>query len=387
MRQKRKLSKKDYEIEEEKKTMAGSEIDEVYKQIAKKIQGVEFSTVIPKILQKILTVEQAKLALEFPGLPEDLAAKVGRDLNSVKKDLQYMYEIGIGTPAARSGRWNLPRNHVLLLDKVGSHHAKFLPFLGPDYLDLWDEFWEEHIPMRTKDGKFQPPETWRIIPAYKAVRNIPDVQPWENMRSILNMADKIALTNCACAMRTRKKSFPMHSTEVCFMLSKDADYTVNSGAGRYINIDEAVKVIENCEDAGVVHIVYNARAVVSLLCNCRPDVCVSFKLLRRFGNKDPQFIYPSRYRSLIDEKLCDGCGTCVDWCLFGAISMVDNGKGEMKAGVDAEKCMGAGNCAIKCPRKAIDLKCVRPEDYVPKRMGLREGETRDESRYAAYKNL
>jgi ferredoxin len=368
--------------------MTVSEIDEVYKQIAAKVQGMGFSKVLPKILRKILTPEQAKLAVEFPGLPEELAAKVGRDLNSVKKDLQYMYEIGIGTPAARSGRWNLPRNHVLLLDKIGSHHAKFLPFLGPEYLDLWDDFMEELIPaLRIKDGKFQPPETFRVIPAYKAVKNNPDLQPWENMRSILNMADKIALTNCACAMRTRKLTFPMHSTEVCFMLSKDADYSVNSGAGRYINIDEAVKVIENCEDAGVAHIVYNARAVVSLLCNCRPDVCVAFKLLRRFGNEDPVWFLPSRYRSLVDEKLCDGCGTCVKWCLFGAISMMDDGKGEKKAVVNAEKCMGAGNCAIKCPRGAIELKCVRLEDHVPKGMGLREGETREEPRYAAYKRL
>ena len=368
--------------------MTVSEIDEVYKRIGGKIQGMEFSKVLPKILQKILTPEQAKLAAGFPGTPEELAEKVGRDLKNIKKDLQYMYEIGLGTPSARSGKWNLPRNHVLLLDKVGSHHVKFLPFLGPDYLDLWDEFMEEIISkFRIKDGKFQPPETFRVIPAYKAVKDNPDLQPWENMRSILNMADKIALTHCACAMRTRKTTFPMHSTEVCFMLSKDADYSVESGAGRYITVDEGVKVIENCEDAGVAHIVYNSRAVVSLLCNCRPDVCVAFKYLRRFGNEDPKWFLPSRYRSLIDEQLCDGCGVCVNWCLFGAISMRKDGKGEMKAVVDSEKCMGAGNCAIKCPRGAIELKCERPEDHIPKGMGLREGETRDEPRYEQYKKL
>jgi ferredoxin len=372
----------------EERVMMFSEMDEIYKKIAGKIEGMEFSKVLPKILQKILTPEQAKLAVELPATAEDLAAKVGRDLKSVRKDLQYMYEIGIGTPSVRSGKWNLPRNHVLLLDKVGSHHGKFLPFLGPDYLDLWDEFMEEVISrFRIIDGKFQTPETWRVIPAYKAVRNNPDLQPWENMRSILNMADKIALTHCACAMRTRKTTFPMHSTEVCFMLNKDADYSVESGAGRFITGDEGVKVIENCEDAGVAHIVYNARAVVSLLCNCRPDVCISFKLLRRFKDEEQKWFLPSRYRSFIDEKLCDGCGVCVNGCLFGAIGMREDGKGGKKAVVDAEKCMGAGNCAVKCPRQAIELKCVRPEEHVPRRMGLREGETRDEPRYEKYKNL
>jgi ferredoxin len=368
--------------------MAQSEGDVVYRKVADKIQGMDKSAVLPRLLQKMLTFEQAELAAEFPGTPEELAAKLGRDLKSVKKDLKYMYEVGLGTPSARSGKWNLPRNYVLLLDKVGSHHAKFLPFLGPDYLDLWDEFINEMIPkLRIKNGRFEPPEIFRVIPAYKAVKNNPEAQPWENMRSILNMADKIALTHCACAMRTRKRTFPMHSTEVCFLLSKDADYIVDSGAGRYITVDEGVKVIENCEDAGVAHIVYNSRAVVSLLCNCRPDVCVAFKYLRRFGNKDPVWFLPSRYRPLIDEKLCDGCGVCEKWCLFGAITMMKDGKGEMKAVVDAEKCMGAGTCAVKCPQGAVELKCVRPEDHVPRGMAVRVGETREEPRYKKYKEL
>ena len=368
--------------------MVQEDHESLYKKIAEKILGVGKSDVLPKLLQKMLSPEQAKLAAEFPGTPEELAERIGRDLKSVKKDLQYMYEMGLGTPSARSGKWNLPRNYVLLLDKVGSHHAKFLPFLGPDYLDLWDEFVAEMIPkLRIKDGKFQPPEIFRVIPAYKAVKNNPDLQPWENMRSILNMADKIALTHCACAMRTRRRTFPMHSTEVCFLLSKDADYSVDSGAGRYITVDEGVKVIENCEDAGVAHIVYNSRSVVSLLCNCRPDVCISFKYLRRFGNEEPKWFLPSRYRSFIDEKLCDGCGVCVNGCLFGAILMRKDGKGEMKAVVDSEKCMGAGNCAVKCPRGAIELKCIRPEEHVPKGMAVRVGETRDEPRYEKYRKL
>ena len=81
----------------------------VYRKVADKIQGLEVSMVLPKLLQKMLTPEQAKLAAEFPGTPEELAEKVGRDLKSVNKDLQYMYEMGLGTRSARSGKWNLPR--------------------------------------------------------------------------------------------------------------------------------------------------------------------------------------------------------------------------------------------------------------------------------------
>ncbi len=177
----------------------------------------------------------------------------------------------------------------------------------------------------------------------------------------------------------------MHTTEVCFLLNKDAEYTVDSGAGRYLTVDQAIRVVENCEDAGVVHNVYNARNIVSLLCNCPPDVCVAFKFLNWFGNKDPKWYFPSRYVSFVDEKSCDGCGICMKWCLFSAINMGRNDKGEAKAIVNSEKCMGAGNCAIKCPRNAISLKCVRPKEHVPKGMAVRQGETREEPRYDKFK--
>lgn len=41
-----------------------------------------------------------------------MLVKVGRNLESVKKNLQYMYEIGLGTPSARSGKWNLPLEFI-----------------------------------------------------------------------------------------------------------------------------------------------------------------------------------------------------------------------------------------------------------------------------------
>jgi len=138
--------------------MTVEEVDEVYKRVANKIEGLEVSKILPRLIQKMLTPVQAELASEFPGTPEELAVRVKRDLNSVKKDLQYMYELGMGTPSARSGKWNLPRNYVLLLDKVGSHHAKFLPFLGPEYLDLWDEFIEEMIHTTAQSIKSLPGE-------------------------------------------------------------------------------------------------------------------------------------------------------------------------------------------------------------------------------------
>ncbi|MDR0331080.1 MAG: RnfABCDGE type electron transport complex subunit B [Chitinispirillales bacterium] len=55
------------------------------------------------------------------------------------------------------------------------------------------------------------------------------------------------------------------------------------------------------------------------------------------------------------SKVCpDGClglGSCVKACLFGAVSISENGL----AVVDPEKCCGCGKCVSACPRKVISL--------------------------------
>jgi len=59
----------------------------------------------------------------------------------------------------------------------------------------------------------------------------------------------------------------------------------------------------------------------------------------------------------IDEQLCTGCGTCVDACPRGAISL-DGGV----ATWSAERCNDCGACVDACPQRAILLvETVAPE--------------------------
>jgi len=51
---------------------------------------------------------------------------------------------------------------------------------------------------------------------------------------------------------------------------------------------------------------------------------------------------------VVDEKLCDYCGKCGDFCQYNAIFV-----GSEKVLVFQELCHSCGGCAIVCPRKAI----------------------------------
>ncbi len=59
--------------------------------------------------------------------------------------------------------------------------------------------------------------------------------------------------------------------------------------------------------------------------------------------------------AVVDEKLCTGCGSCVETCPFGAISMRKREGVLDLSEIDPLLCKGCGNCVVTCPVKAISL--------------------------------
>jgi len=58
----------------------------------------------------------------------------------------------------------------------------------------------------------------------------------------------------------------------------------------------------------------------------------------------------SGYVAHVDADLCVGCGDCVETCQFGALSLV-----EEIATVEYELCMGCGVCVSRCANDAHRL--------------------------------
>jgi NADPH-dependent glutamate synthase beta subunit-like oxidoreductase/formate hydrogenlyase subunit 6/NADH:ubiquinone oxidoreductase subunit I len=57
---------------------------------------------------------------------------------------------------------------------------------------------------------------------------------------------------------------------------------------------------------------------------------------------------------VVDEKLCRGCGRCIQVCPYQAVSLRRNAMGGWYASVDEALCKGCGNCISVCPSNAAD---------------------------------
>ncbi|MCJ7810072.1 MAG: 4Fe-4S binding protein [Desulfobulbaceae bacterium] len=119
-------------------------------------------------------------------------------------------------------------------------------------------------------------------------------------------------------------------------------------------------MLRAAEEEGLVHVIGNSRTLGNIICNCCEDCCMNWPVDR--NGKRKYLILPSRFQAVVDAGLCSSCESCLDRCPFDAINMEGE---EGMALVDGEKCMGCGVCQVTCADEAIDLKEVRPEDFVP----------------------
>ena len=133
-----------------------------------------------------------------------------------------------------------------------------------------------------------------------------------------------------------------------------ADYLIERGLGKEITRDQALAVIKQSEEAGLVHFVDNAQGQIKHNCNCCGCSCWNVGSIRRrkIARDDLMATY---FMRTTDEAGCVGCGACVDICPVAAVSLEDG-----VAVVDEAWCIGCGVCVSRCPSGAAGLR--RRED-------------------------
>jgi len=182
------------------------------------------------------------------------------------------------------------------------------------------------------------------------------VLPSQTVEDIINKFDEIAVGYCFCRQRRSllgddcATSAPMLN---CFTFGKSARHTVAQGFAKKITRAEALQIMKEAEEAGLIHKAFHPgsreNSPETSICNCCKDCCDTFGLWR---NGTLPLINSTYHLSMIDKDDCSGCGTCVEWCPTDAIVLDVDGLAER----DGNACIGCGVCARFCPDNAISLK-------------------------------
>ncbi len=353
-----------------------NEINPIYKELAAKM-GVEGSESLPRIIEKLANLEQAKILRALPDpdrdpeagrsleVSEAFAKKLNLDKKTVGKHLQELYEKGAVFSTSKGP--SMARRRMQLHD-AATVNAKFDESLGDEYWELWKKFYYDEVfddRIEGLAGGEQP--FWRCIPKWRAIKDVPGILPSEDIREILKSQEAIALVNCCCKRihNDRKCGTP---EEMCLVVGRTALYNIDRGCGRRLTYEEAVDFVDQIDKKyPLVHLTINLKPVNQLICNCHWCCCESMLTL---FNQDKYKVYEgiakSRFQATVDPEKCRACKTCVNRCQFGAAQMKYYPEfGEERAYIDTEKCMGCGCCVTGCPNEARAMKLVRPPEHIP----------------------
>jgi Pyruvate/2-oxoacid:ferredoxin oxidoreductase delta subunit len=203
-------------------------------------------------------------------------------------------------------------------------------------------------------GKVMPLEKASKLIMVNKPLNLPDLEqviPFKRARAIiLENPDHIALLKCPCRAAQEK---PCQPEDVCLVIGEPfAGFIVehHPDKARRITQEEAVAVMEAEAERGHVHHAFFKDAMLDrfyAICNCCSCCCGAINA-HRHGTP---MLASSGYVSEVDQSFCIGCGICVEFCQFQAITLTDE-----LACIDYEKCMGCGVCASKCTQGAIRLR-------------------------------
>ena len=296
------------------------------------------------ILRKLFEQDEARMFLELSPMPETSL--------SVSKRLQ-------ADPSETEALLGRMANKGLLfrLKKQGAYMYSTIPFvvgiyeyqvksMDKEFAGLMDRYWEEGF----TDAVIRQTAPLRPIAVNRAIDARSAVSTYDDARAMVESQEQIAVAKCICRMEKgllgRGCGKP---SEVCLSFGPHAGYCVDIGMSRWISQEEALDIMDRCEEAGLVPMPTNSQVPLAI-CNCCGDCCGVLTSIKKHP-RPAEAVLSNQY-AVVEEESCAGCEICIERCQMDAIAMGP----QDTAIVDLDRCIGCGLCVTTCPEEAISLK-------------------------------
>lgn len=325
-----------------------------YRKLAGNI-GLGHSERVARLFQIIADSAEANLLLALPADAPAVARQLGISVDEVQGMLEALFIKGLVFSSHKTD----PPTWRMCRDLWQFHDATILwPDAPQDYLDLWREFMDQEWYAIAKDMSVQGAKPFtRVIPVGVSLEARTSVLDFDSVAQMIQQARSLAVTKCSCRLSMHNCDRPL---EVCLQMDGAADYALKRGTGRTVDRQEALDILRQAEEAGLLHVTLNRHQNNHIICNCCPCCCQTLPVLIKGGVK---VVDPSRFVAKVNIDECIGCGTCLDRCYFSAIELDE--ANDLLAVVDPQACMGCGLCAVTCPSQALELVEARQPGFVP----------------------
>ena len=310
------------------------------------------------ILRKIFTAKEAAVGRLMRGEPEPFeeiavragasvdAMRAGASVDAVRRILKGMAKKGLVWPSKGDGKLR----YRLAPFIVGIYEAS-LPILDHELAHLV----EDYLAQGGIKGIMKPqPALHRVVPA-RGTAKTEWILPYDDVKAIIMAAKSFQVRDCICRVEQdllgkRTCTAPVHNCLGFSAFERPARPDDISQA-------RALAILDQAEEAGLVHTVSNVMEGVSYVCNCCGCCCGILRGVTEYGIKES--VARANYLSTIDATACTGCGVCVDRCQVGAITVRDAAGGPVHV-VTADACIGCGLCVSGCAAGAATLS-LRPD--------------------------
>lgn len=192
------------------------------------------------------------------------------------------------------------------------------------------------------------------------------VLDYESASEVIRSATRRGVGLCYCRHKMqhlgRACAAPL---DICMTLNATADALVRHQFAREVDTAEALDLLQQAQDLGLVQFGENIQRNVNFMCHCCGCCCEAMIAARKFGVLRP--IHTTNFIAVVRVESCKGCGKCVTACPVEAMALVSANDPQKpkkrKARLNDELCLGCGVCIRTCPTGDLRLQ-ARPERVI-----------------------